>query len=220
MVMIPDTSNTSTPNTAPPPLAGALFLVGFMGSGKSTAGRLLAQRVAWKFIDLDVVIEQEENCTIAEIFQHRGEAAFRRREHEVLRRLVEESLRAAGRQSTGASGSSGTGAGRVIALGGGTFAQPANFELLQRAGAVTVWIECPLEDLLMRCALMQNRPLFRDEASFRKLYEERLPYYRQATYSVRSSRGEPADVVQQILALPFFKGIPWTDSSQAEFPRP
>ena len=108
-----DAANSASANASPaaPALAGVIFLVGFMGSGKSTAGRLLAQRVAWKFVDLDVLIEQEENTTIAEIFQHRGEAAFRRKEHEVLRRLVEEAQRGTGQAS----------AGRVIALGGGTF---------------------------------------------------------------------------------------------------
>jgi shikimate kinase len=205
MVMTPETTlpTSAAPSASAP--ANTIFLVGFMGSGKSTAGKLLAQRVAWKFIDLDALIEQEEACSISDIFAHRGEAAFRRREHEILRRLVEESLRQSRQPGTG----------RVIALGGGTFAQQANFELLQRAGAVTVWVECPLEELLMRCALMQNRPLFRDEASFRRLYEERLPYYRQATYSVRSGRSEPADVVQQILALPFFKGNKWIDSAHS-----
>src|SRR5688572_6922823 len=117
-----------TPSGAAPPmplLANAIFLVGFMGCGKSTAGRLLAQRVAWKFVDLDTLIEQEEGATIADIFARQGEPAFRRREHDVLRRLAEESLHQSGQP----------GAGRVIALGGGTFAQPANFELLQRVGA-------------------------------------------------------------------------------------
>jgi shikimate kinase len=202
-------ANSAAPGATPgaPPLSGVIFLVGFMGSGKSTAGRLLAQRVAWKFVDLDALIEEEEKTSIAEIFQHRGEAAFRQREHLVLRRLIEEAQR---------GGQASAGAGRVIALGGGTFAQPANFELLQRAGAATIWIECPVEQLLMRCALMPNRPLFRDEASFRRLYDDRLPYYRQATYSVRSGEGDPADVVRQILALPFFKGIQWSDSAQNE----
>ncbi len=210
MTTNPLDAHTTTPaQPSTPSLANAIFLVGFMGCGKSTAGRLLGQRVAWKFVDLDALIEQEEAATIADIFARHGEGAFRRREYDVLRRLLEESLRQA----------SQPGAGRVIALGGGTFAQPANFELMQRAGAVTVWVECPLEDLLMRCALMPNRPLFRDEASFRRLYEERLPYYQQATYSVRSGRAEPSDVVQQILALPFFQGNQWISQEPSNLSR-
>lgn len=163
-----------------------------MGCGKTTVGRLLAQRMAWKFIDLDSWMEQEEGMSIAEIFARAGEPAFRRREQELLRRIIEEMPQAGG---------------RVVALGGGTFAQPPNWELLQGAQAITIWLECPIEELLMRCALLTNRPLFRDEASFRKLYEERLPYYRQATFAVRSGRGDPREVVQQILSLSIFQGI-------------
>src|SRR5262249_47949076 len=150
---------------------------------KTTVGKLLAQRVAWRFVDLDSCIEREEGITIAEIFARAGEGWFRKREHEVLRRIVAEN----------------SPTGRVVALGGGTFAQTANLELLQRARAVTIWLECPIDELLMRCALVSNRPLFRDEASFRRLYEERLPFYSQATYSVRSGRSDPHDVLQQIL---------------------
>ena len=174
-----------------PQQPGTLFLVGFMGCGKTTVGKLLAQRMAWKFIDLDALIEEAEGTTIAEIFARAGEAAFRRREQEILRRVVQEMPQAGG---------------RVVALGGGTFAQPANLELLQRALAVTIWLECPVEQLLMRCALMPNRPLFRDEASFRRLHEERLPYYHQATFSVQTGPGDPREVVQQILSLSIFQG--------------
>ena len=98
----------------------------------------------------------------------------------------------------------------VLALGGGTFAQPRNAALLREfgspprgSGAVIIWLDCPMEDLLQRCVLMGDRPLFRDEASFRKLYLERLPYYQQADYRVESS-GESLRVVEQILALGIF----------------
>ena len=181
----------SSLRTAQPGLAGTVFLVGFMGSGKTTVGRLLAQRMAWKFVDLDALIEEAEGKTVAEIFSLAGEPAFRRREQELLRRMVQEMPQAGG---------------RVVALGGGTFAQPANLELLRRAQAITIWLECPVEQLLMRCALMANRPLFRDESSFRKLYEERLPTYRQASFTVHSGPGDPRDVVQQILSLSIFQG--------------
>jgi shikimate kinase len=97
-----------------------------------------------------------------------------------------------------------------LALGGGTFAQPRNAALIrefgampQGAGVVVLWLDCSEEDLLRRCVLMGDRPLFRDESSFRKLYEERLPYYRQADYRVESG-GEPMRVVERILALGIF----------------
>lgn len=163
-------------------------------------GRLLAQRMAWKFVDLDTLIEAAERKTVAEIFSRAGEAAFRRREQELLRRMVEEIPQAGG---------------RVVALGGGTFAQPPNLELLQRAQAVTIWLECPIEQLLMRCALIANRPLFRDEASFRRLYEERLPFYRQATFTVQTGPGDPLEVVQQILSLSIFQGTQCLTGSES-----
>ncbi|MBI4480708.1 MAG: shikimate kinase [Acidobacteria bacterium] len=189
----------SSPRTPPPLPSRTLFLVGFMGCGKTTVGKLLAQRMAWKFVDLDLLIEEAEGTTVAEIFARAGEPAFRRREQELLRRILLETPQAGG---------------RVVALGGGTFAQPANLELLQRAQAVTIWLECPVEQLLMRCALMSNRPLFRDEASFRKLYEERLPFYRQANFTVQTGPADPREVVRQILALPIFQGIPCLTGSE------
>ena len=189
----------SSPRTPPALPARTLFLVGFMGSGKTTVGKLLAQRMAWKFVDLDLLIEEAEGTTVAEIFARAGEPAFRRREQELLRRILLETPQAAG---------------RVVALGGGTFAQPANMELLQRAQAVTIWLECPVELLLMRCALMSNRPLFRDEANFRELYEERLPFYQQANFKVQTGPGDPGEVVRQILALPIFQGTPCLTGSE------
>ncbi len=185
-----------TPSSQPVSLfsgkPAAVYLVGFMGCGKTTVGTKLAQRLAWKFVDLDVRIEQEEGRTIADIFARASEAAFRRKEQETLTRVLEEGAQ---------------GGGRVVALGGGTFAQPQNFDLLQSAKAITIWLECPVEELLLRCALLTNRPLFRDEASFRQLYEQRLPFYRQASFTVGTRNSDPGEVVNQILALPVFQKL-------------
>lgn len=163
-----------------------------MGCGKSTVGARLAQRLAWRFVDLDTQIEQAEGRTIADIFSQAGEGPFRAIEHEALRRIVEETSRSSG---------------SVVALGGGTFVQPQNFELLQRSRVITVWLECPVEQLLLRCALMTNRPLFRDETSFRLLYEARVPFYQRATFTVPSGDSDPNDVVNRILALKMFQGM-------------
>jgi shikimate kinase len=170
-------------------------LTGFMGSGKSTIGRLLAAQLAWHFIDLDAEIEQHTGLQISQIFEQKGEAVFREVEHKCL-------IRALGWASE-------QDARVVLALGGGTFAQPRNADLIrnfglpQRTGIAMIWLDCPVEDLLQRCVLMGDRPLFRDEASFRQLYQERLPYYQQADYRIASS-GEPIRVVEQILALGIF----------------
>ena len=178
-------------------------LTGFMGSGKSTVGRLLAAQLAWRFVDLDEEIERHAALPISQIFEQRGEPVFREIEHSCLTRALGWA-----RESD---------AHVILALGGGTFAQARNRVLLRDVSTlpspaaapslpnrmVIVWLDCSMDDLLRRCVLMGNRPMFRDEAGFRKLYEERLPYYQQAEFRVDGS-GEPAQVVERILALGIF----------------
>jgi shikimate kinase len=94
----------------------------------------------------------------------------------------------------------------VIALGGGTIAQPRSFALVRESRCVLIWLDCPIEELLARCAMINNRPLFRDEASFRALYEQRKPGYEQADYRVAST-GDPRAVVAQLLALQIFEKV-------------
>jgi len=91
----------------------------------------------------------------------------------------------------------------VLALGGGTYAQPGMVERLREFGAAVIWLDCRVELLLSRCATMRNRPLFRDEASFRSLLAMRVPFYEQADYRVAGD-DDPTRVVAQILALPPF----------------
>lgn len=181
-------------SSAAKPRVKLLCLAGFMGSGKTTAGRQLAQQVGWRFLDLDERIEQRAGARIAEIFERLGEAAFRDLEYEQLARALDES-------TSGAVPS-------VIALGGGTFAQARNLERLRSAlkpedaprEGFVIWLDCPVDQLFARCVTMGNRPLFRDESSFRKLYEDRVPFYRMADFRVESG-GEPRAVVERILAL-------------------
>ncbi len=163
-----------------------LALAGFMGCGKTTVGRLLAERLGWHFVDLDTRIVERAGATIVEIFRQRGEPAFREVEAEALERALGETIE--GNRST------------VLALGGGTLTREENLERLRGAGAALVWLDCPIEELLERCAGVTDRPLFRDEASFRRLYDERLASYRQADYRVDASLA-PAEVVERILAL-------------------
>jgi len=127
-----------------------------------------------------------------DIFAQMGEPEFRRIEHEQLVRVVGEAAEL--RQS------------RILSLGGGTTVQPHNLALLRENGAVLVWLECPIEVLLPRCAHITNRPLFRDEASFRELYQQRLPFYEASDYRVDSNT-EPLRVVEQILALGIFPKV-------------
>src|SRR5258708_2726196 len=159
------------PAPGPVPECRMVCLTGFMGSGKSTVGRMLAAQLAWHFADLDSEIERHTGMPIAQIFEQKGEPVFRDIEHECLTRVL--------------GWASERDARVVLALGGGTFAQPRNAALIQnvdspqRNGIAVVWLDCAIELLLQRCVLMGDRPLFRDEASFRRLYQERLPLYRQ-----------------------------------------
>lgn len=167
-------------------------LTGFMGSGKSTTARMLASQLGWLNTDLDRCITEAAHLSIPEIFARMGEAEFRRMEHEQLARIVAESA--------------ATQKPRLVSLGGGTIVQPQNLALLRDAGATLIWLHCPIEELLHRCAHITDRPLFRDEASFRRLYEERLPAYQMSDYRVES-HGEPARVVEQIMALGIFPEV-------------
>ena len=167
-------------------------LTGFMGSGKSTVARLLGRQIGWQHVDLDKRIQETTGQTIPEIFAKRGEPEFRRIEHEQLTRIVGEAVE---QQKP-----------RVVSLGGGTTSQPQNLALLRQSGAVLIWLQCPVEDLLKRIAHIQDRPLFRDELSFRKLYQERLPFYELADYRVESNI-EPLRVVEQIVALGIFPKV-------------
>ena len=144
-----------------------LFLVGFMGSGKSTVGPLIAEQLGWEFLDLDAMIERRQRKTVAAIFETEGELAFRAYESAAIKQCLEP-----------ASASS------VIALGGGAFSQPANRELIFGSGALVAWLDVPVEELLRRCREQQSgpiRPLLQGEAQFRRLYQQRRPDYEKAS---------------------------------------
>jgi len=162
-----------------------IYLLGFMGSGKSTVGNLLANALGWPLIDLDTVIEAGQGLTIKEIFENSGEPFFRQVEHAAL-------------------SASSRAEPSVIALGGGTFAQQANVDLIRDSGGVTVWLDCPPEILRVRCEGMAHRPLFRDAESFDKLFLERVPYYRMADHRISTEGRKPEEVVEQILSLRVF----------------
>jgi len=157
-----------------------------MGSGKTTIGTLLARQLAWRFVDLDDRIEEAAGLTIPQIFERLGETAFRQMEADQLRAAL-------GRASEQREGT-------ILALGGGTYAQPGCPEFLRAAGVPVLWLDSPLEILLARCMTMSGRPLFRDETSFRALYAQRLPSYQLADHRVDTS-GDPAQVVTDILRL-------------------
>jgi shikimate kinase len=195
----------SLPSRAPLQRTQVLCLAGFMGSGKTTVGTLLARQLAWRFVDLDDRIEEAAGLRIPDIFERLGELTFRQIEADQLRATLGRAFEM--KESI------------VLALGGGTYAQTGAPEFLRAASVPVIWLDSPVEVLLSRCMTMTGRPLFRDEHSFRALYAQRLPSYQLADHRVDSS-GEPARVVSEILS----RGIVTTGSNEAhlvvENPKP
>jgi shikimate kinase len=157
----------------------AVFLVGFMGAGKTSVGRRLSHRLGWDFEDLDDRIQARERRLIAEIFREFGETEFRRAEHSALRELLAE------------LGSSP----RIVALGGGAYAQTNNAALLTEYGAPVVFLDGPADELFRRCEQENSeRPLQQDASQFRELYEWRRPFYLKAGWRVDTS-GKDLDTI-------------------------
>ena len=165
-----------------------IYLVGFMGCGKSTVGRTLARRLGWRFADLDEDIEARQQMTINEIFDRLGEEEFRRLEHEALKRRIADISR---------------GVPWVLAVGGGCFAQPANYTLISDNG-VSIWLDAPLELIRSRIAHSTSRPLARDPERFEQLYHVRRTAYEKADYRIEIGPGGSPEAVEQILQLPIF----------------
>ncbi|HEV3038873.1 MAG TPA: shikimate kinase [Candidatus Angelobacter sp.] len=162
----------------------SIFLVGFMGAGKSTVGRILAQRLGWAFYDLDVIIEAREHATVANIFAQAGEPRFRELERKALAGLLENELQRAN---------------AVVGLGGGAFAQPENRKVLQSYGARTVLLNAPIEELRRRCNESGGqRPLAGDAARFEQLFEDRRAAYRLADFHVETGGKSVEDVAGEI----------------------
>jgi shikimate kinase len=166
----------------------ALYLVGFMASGKTTIGRALADQLGWPFVDIDSEIEAAHGKTIAQIFSDHGEQTFRDLETEAIRSRV---LRIeAGYPS-------------VIALGGGAFVQPRNWELIENNG-VTVWLDCEIERIRERLGDDATRPLAANPESLTRLFADRRPLYSRADFRIEVDCDDVTEIVRKILRLPIF----------------
>ncbi len=157
-----------------------------MGAGKTTVGKALAQRLGWSFRDLDEVIEARERTTIAAIFSAAGEESFREMESAALRELL----------------AMNTSENCVVALGGGTFVQPRNRIALQQAGAITVWLEAPLDELKRRCSADgATRPLALEETRLEQLFAARREAYSLAQFRAETSGKTVEEVATEICNL-------------------
>ena len=159
-----------------------VFLVGFMGAGKTTTGRALASRSEALFWDLDARVEASLRMGVARIFEHVGEAAFRAEETRQLAIALRfPSL--------------------VVATGGGTFVQPANRELIRRLG-VSVFLDVPWGEILRRLPGKRgDRPLFGTPERAFELFTSRLPHYHMADLTVRPAPSEDPEALAGRLAL-------------------
>jgi len=169
-------------STLTPTTPVRIVLTGFMGSGKSTVGPLVANRLGWKFIDVDDVIETEAGTTIAEIFAQRGEGAFRDLEHTTIVRLVSAK-------------------NLVLALGGGAIEREETRSLLLNSpGTIVIHLEVQLETTLARCRGTEGtRPVLADQANLAARYRRRLPLYRLAHSSIRVDDKTPDEVADAVI---------------------
>ena len=161
-----------------------IILTGFMGTGKSTIGRALAQRLGLTFVDTDQLIEERSGCPIADIFARQGEAAFRRMEAELAQELARQP-------------------DLVIATGGGFFTNPENVTVLQSGGQI-ICLTATAEEILERVKKQQHiRPLLQDPNPLQrinKLLREREAVYRQFP-QVSTDGQTTGQVVDNILTL-------------------
>jgi shikimate kinase len=158
-----------------------LYLIGFMGAGKTTTGRELAARIGAPFFDLDDLIEAAEKMKIKDIFDLHGEPYFRKRERDILR-STKHLDRA------------------VIATGGGTFTFDENIQFIQSEG-LSVYLSAPYSLLRARGGEKAGeRPLFRDDVSAHELYANRIRYYKMADVTLEIREDDtPAEIVERLL---------------------
>jgi shikimate kinase len=158
--------------------ADKLYLVGFMGAGKTSVARALGRRMGWRVEDIDHRIEAHERQRVAEIFARHGEAYFRGLERSVLQELLPQRH-------------------VIIATGGGTFVDPDNRAAMLADGAVA-WLDVPLERVIERVPADGRRPLASDRTQMEQLYARRGAAYSQAHVRIDASR-PVAEIVERIM---------------------
>jgi shikimate kinase len=159
-------------------------IIGFMGTGKTTVGRLLAERLGRRFVDLDEAISAQAGRSIADIFRSGGEGAFRQLEQEALRRALAQP-------------------DTVLATGGGAACREPNLTMMLAAGTV-VALSAPPEEVLRRTGRDSGRPLLDGAAdpleAARDLLQQREPFYARANVRVDTVDRRPEEVVTEVLA--------------------
>lgn len=156
-----------------------IYLVGFMGAGKTTLAHALSRRLGWRAEDIDVLIEARERRSVADIFAREGEPYFRAVERQIIWSLLPERH-------------------AVIATGGGTFVDLENRAAINADG-LSVWLDVPFDVLLNRIPPDGRRPLANDRVQMALLYESRRLAYQQAQIRLDASRARAEELVEQLL---------------------
>jgi len=167
-----------------------IVLMGFMGAGKTTVGRLLAESLGWEFLDLDAHIEQRTGATVPELFARDGEPKFRRLESTALANALSRNY-------------------QVLALGGGTPEQLTNRLMLEQTpGTIVIFLDAPFETLFDRCVLQtiespsHIRPVLASPAEAQSRFTQRQPHFRRLAHHILAT-GEltPAEANESILQI-------------------
>ena len=159
-----------------------LLLVGMMGGGKTTIGRQLAMRLGYHFIDMDEQIENDQNCSISEIFIQQGEEFFRRLETDLLKKLLQV-------QNT------------VVATGGGVVVTEGNLDLMKRIGTI-IYLKTSVDEIIERVKNTLHRPLLQNENTEERIHlllQHRTPLYEQADQIVETKNLSPQAITVLII---------------------
>jgi len=157
-----------------------IYLVGFMGSGKSTVGKILAEKLNMNFVDIDKLIEEKEGMKIKDIFEQKGESYFRELERKQIEAIVKQE-------------------GLVVSTGGGLGANLDNMNFMKKNGDV-VWLDVSLNTVLDRLKNDQDRPLLKQPTEkIKQLFEERKNVYRLANIRINADKKTPNQIVEEIL---------------------
>lgn len=171
-----------------------LILIGYMGSGKTTVGQVLAERLGCSFRDTDHLIEEGEGCSISEIFSRFGENYFRRRETACLQQLMEENALG------------------IISVGGGTPLRAENRELLKKLGRI-VYLKADPMTIYERIKEDQSRPLLQTEDPLKKITNmlaERESFYRECTEQIVWVDGKTAEEIAEEIVKDEDTGNQWS----------